>query len=197
MYSKTRRTFTLLTTVALTSALFLSVSPAGAKKKDRLRYHLTAQGQGHVGLAAGRASRLILTISSWSTEEEIAKIREIIAGQNTKEIRKALAKAREVGRLQVPGQSGIDLIYAQRIEEHGKTVVPWAADRPWGSVPNISTNTEVRFLIAFSVMELDAEGKGTGVISPAIQPALGDNGRLKIEHSMADPIKLTNVALQK
>jgi hypothetical protein len=35
------------------------------------------------------------------------------------------------------------------------------------------------------------------VISPAIQPALGDNGRLKIEHSMADPIKLASVALQK
>lgn len=161
MSSSTHRTFTVLTAVALMSALLLSVSPAGAKKKDRSRYNLIAQGKGHVGLAAGRASRLTLTISSWSTEEELAEIREIIARDDAKEIRKALGKAREVGRLQVPGQSGIDLIYSIQFDE------------------------------------LDAEGKGTGVISPAIEPAMGDDGQLKIVHSVADPITLTSVTLQQ
>ena len=197
MSSKNHRTLILLAAVALMSVLLLTAAPAGAKKKDRSRFNLIAVGQGHVGLAAGRASRLTLTISSWSSEEEIDDLREIIAGNDLKQIRKALNKAREVGRLQVPGQSGIDLIYSERVEQDGKTYVTWAADRPWGSIPNITTNTEIRFLVAFSVMELDADGKGTGVISPAIQPAMGEDGRMKIAHSAADPITLTSVTLQK
>ena len=60
----------LFVALALLAALLLFGTPTAAKQKDRLRYNLTAQGKGHVGLAAGRATRLILTISSWSTEAE-------------------------------------------------------------------------------------------------------------------------------
>lgn len=194
---KTHRAFNLLTAVGLMSALVLSSSPAGAKKKDRLRFNLTAQGKGHVGLAAGRASRLTLNINSWSTPEELAAMREIIAGDDAKVIRKALAKSRVVGQLRVPGRSGIDLIYARRIEQDGKTYVSWMADQAWGSIPNVTTNTQVRYLVAVSRMELDAEGQGTGVIAPAIEPAIGDDGQVRIEHSVSDPVTLTSVTLQK
>ena len=187
----------LFVALALLAALLLFGTPTAAKQKDRLRYNLTAQGKGHVGLAAGRATRLILTINSWSTDAELQEIRDIIAGDDVKQIRKALSKAREVGRLQIPGQPGRDLIYTRKIERDGKTYVLWAADQAWGSIANITTNTEVKFLIAFSVMELDAEGKGTGVISPAVQPAIGDDGEMKIVHSVADPVTLTSVTLQK
>ena len=181
------------------AALLLTVSPGVAKKKktEGERYSLIAQGKGHTGFAAGRASRLTLNIKSWSTAEELAEIREIIARDDAKEIRKALGRAREVGTLNVPGQSGLDIIYTRKVVQDGKTYVTWAADRPWGSMPNATSDPNIRYLIAVSVMELDEEGNGSGVIAPAIEPEIADDGSMDIARSAADPITLTSVTLSK
>jgi hypothetical protein len=171
---------------------------ATIKKADWVgEYQAVAMGTGHVGAAAGRASRVDLDVYRWTTPEERKAILEVLATGDAKKIRKGLDSLPDVGRIRLPGTSGYELIYAYQFDEGGKKRVVVAANRPFMSLPGATMGNTVDFLVGVAVLELDASGEGTGTMAPAIELAFKPDGELEITESAADPVQLTSVKSTK
>jgi hypothetical protein len=174
-----------------------SADARGAEKKSKAerwveRYSATAVGTGHQGAAAGRASRMNFIVERWTTAEERATILELLATNDGNKITKGLEKLDAVGRVQIPGQRGYDLRYAYHFESGDKRQIVLATDRPVASLDAVH-DPGIEYLVAIITFELDASGKGTGYIAPALELHMSEEGRLEAKNSAADPITLTDV----
>ena len=103
-------------------------------KLEEERYHANAMGTGHTGAAAGRATSVEITITGWTTEEERAKILEVIATEDGTKIQRFLERLPAVGRISLRGQRGEDLRYAFEWDDGGQRVLVVASDRPLASL---------------------------------------------------------------
>jgi hypothetical protein len=191
----------IVSTTRVAAAMLLAVilhSPAdaaGIKKADWVGdYTAVAMGTGHAGAAAGRAGRVDIEIYRWTTPEERQAILELIATGDGKKIRAGMDKLDDVGRIRMPGQSGHQLVYAWQVEEAGKQRIVVAMNRPLLSLPGATSGASVDFLVGVAMLE---PADGTGVIAPAIELAIQPDGRIDIAESAADPLKLTNLKLDK
>jgi hypothetical protein len=176
----------------LAAALLASAASAAKIKKAHwvADYSATAMGTGHVGAAAGRASKIEIELYRWTTHAERQKILDVIAAGDAKKTRAALDDLEHIGRIRMPGQQGYELVYAWQVEEGGKKSIVFAMNRPFMSVPGATMGNSVDFLVGVGVIDPAAQ---TGVIAPAIELAIKPDGRIDVSESAADPVKLTNV----
>lgn len=194
--SSTIVSFTAITAALLIVASLHSGAASGAvKKADWVAdYTAVAMGTGHVGAAAGRASRVKIEIYRWSTPQERQAILDLIATGDGKKIREGLDDLEHIGRIRMPGQQGYELIYAWQTEEAGKKLVVAAMNRPMASLPGATSGGSVDFLVGVAVLD---PGAGTGTIAPAIELAIKPDGRIDITESAADPLKLSGLKAEK
>jgi len=171
--------------------LVVGPSPGAAKEKVIERYQFNAMGTGHYGFKAGRATRLKLVVYRWTTSTERQEIITMLGGDDGQAIVRDLEKREIVGRLMVPGQSGVDLRYLWKVEENGKIYVVGVSQRSLLSEPNVVTGTSP-YYIAVLQIELGPSGKGNGVLLPGIYPRFNSNGTVTIEAQTSDPITLTS-----
>jgi hypothetical protein len=186
-------------TILIAATLHAAPSAAASiKKADWVAdYTAIAMGTGHVGAAAGRASRFEIEIYRWTTPEERQTILKLIQTGDAKAIRKGLDDLEEVGRIRMPGQAGYELVYAFEFDEGGKKRVVAATNRPFLSMPGATSGNSVDFLVGVAMLELEASGDGTGVVAPAIELAIDASGKMDITESAADPVQLTSVTSNK
>jgi hypothetical protein len=179
-------------------AVMVIQTPADAAKIKRAdwvgAYTATAMGTGHVGAAAGRARKVDFDIYRWTTAEERQAILDLIATNDGKKIRAGLDDLEDVGRIRFPGESGYELIYAWQVQEGGKNIVVLAANRPMASLPGATQGASIDFLVGVAVLDPAA---GTGTVAPAIELAISPDGKIDIEESAADPVRLTNLKSDK
>ena len=181
----------VLVMVMAAAALASVASAAKIKKADWVAdYSATAMGTGHVGAAAGRASRIEIELYRWTTPAERQKILDVIAAGDAKKTRNALDDMEHIGRIRMPGQKGYELVYAWQVEEGGKKSIVFAMNRPFASLPGATMGNSVDFLVGVGVLDPAAQ---SGVIAPAIELAIKPDGKIDITESAADPVKLTNV----
>ncbi|MDX1385416.1 MAG: hypothetical protein R3190_17315, partial [Thermoanaerobaculia bacterium] len=129
----------------------------------------------------------------WTTPEEREALTSVLATNDGAKIRDALGRLPDVGRIKIPGQRGADLEYAWRSEQDGRQIITVAADRTFLSRPGATTDPSIEFLVGVGVLNLDADGAGTGRIAPAIQLQTEADGSIDITASAADPVELTRV----
>jgi len=183
----------VLACTMLVASLLIATAATAAKikKEDWVAdYSATAMGTGHVGAAAGRASRIEVEIYRWTTPEERQKILDTIAAGDAKKTRADLDDMEHIGRVRMPGQQGYELVYAWQVEEGGKKNIVFAMNRPFASLPGATSGNSVDFLVGVGMLDPAAE---TGVIAPAIELAIKPDGQIDITESAADPVKLSNV----
>ena len=118
---------------------------------------------------------------------------DLLSSNDDQKIRDTLDGLPAVGSLRVPGESSRDIRYAWKVEQNGQTLVTVMSDRPFLSTPGATSDGRVGYLVMVGQFALDSNGEGTGAIAPAIEPRFGEDGSLTIEHSAADPVKLTKV----
>ena len=83
----TNRVRRLLTVCSVATALLLAASPTIAQKNKVIdRYNIIAQGTGHYGLPAGRASRLELVVYRWTTADERTDIIKTLGSDDGKAV---------------------------------------------------------------------------------------------------------------
>lgn len=184
--------------ILLVAGLEPGARAAAIKKADWVAdYTAVAMGTGHSGAAAGRASRADIEIYRWTTPEERQAMLTLLATGDGKAIRSGLEDLEVVGRIRIPGQRGLDLVYAYQFEDAGKKTVVTAANRPLASLPGATSGNRVDYLVGVAILELDASGEGTGNIAPAIELAITPDGKINVAESAADPIRLTSVKSSK
>ena len=193
--SKSSQTVLRTSACLVAGLLFVGVTPGAAKDKREVieRIQFVAIGAGHSGFAAGRTSRLKLLVYRWTTPAERQEIVEVLSSDDGPTVIADLEQREVVGRLMIPGRSGVDLRYLWQVEQDGKTYVVGASERSLLSQPGRTTGTAA-YYIAVLQLEFNEAGEGHGLLAPGIYPKFESNGTISIASTVSDSITLNKAA---
>ncbi len=178
--------------------LTLAGSPAVLTAQTQIeRFEAVAQGTGKSGFAAGKASRVNIVVNQYTTLDERAKLTAVIERGDGKEINDYMAAMPRIGEIMVPGQPSYDLKYIYNYtKEDGSRELVIGTDRPYLSAKAATEPGNVQYLVGIIAITLDKNGRGDGVLAPAVELVIVD-GKVKTKESAADPVKLTSVVAKK
>lgn len=158
------------------------------KKKQREEYSATAI------VTSGRASmvQFDIRIESFTPDEEVVKLAEILKSQGPDALAKAIDKTQR-GRIAPVARIGNDINIARSFQTEKGRVLRLVSNRPLGFLElrrgGRSTDYE------FSVMEIifNEKGEGQGVALAAAKIKFNKDNQLEVENYGTDPIRITNV----
>lgn len=185
-----------LAALGLGLVLGLIAAPLTAEDEDLpLRFSANAMNVGNVGPRG--AARVDIVINRWSTEEERAELMAALTGQSgrgSRELANTLFRQESVGTIRETQSVANDLRYSRRIVgEEGQQII-LATDRPLGFAEVWRSSRTLDYNVSLVVLELDAEGRGEGVIMLGAEFAWDEeNNQIVITHFSTQPIQLTNV----
>ena len=191
------RLSSLLILSFLLAALGLRAPSARADDKTVLRLRAFA-----VNLSAPARSRtgtLDINVERWSTPEEAARLRDILAEKGADALLEALQKMPRAGSIQRTGQLGWDIHFAQQVvASNGSRRIVIATDRPMSfwEAANRTRSSDYAFTLA--EIRLRPDGKGEGKLVPAAKIDYDKEANtLEIENYNTEPTRLTEVAIEK
>jgi len=166
-------------TVLLLTSLLLLAGIAGFARDKNETIDATAWG---TGTQLGKNIGVTLIIYEWSTAEDRQILVDAFKQGSNKGLVNALEKMRAVGRMSITGTLGTDVSFIRLIQT------------PTGRKIRFITNRQIRFGEAWSdspTQAFDLSGgeidlndqdksKSAGVLYPAAQLTIGDNGELTI-----------------
>ena len=144
------------------------------------------------------SAEVTISIERMATPEELGAILAAIRSGDGAKIRKALAAQPALGTID-RGRSKLPIKFASSHPRgKGKTVV-MVCEEPLtyigGDVPDVEPMPG--FTLAYLVLSIAADGKGTGEIAPAATLRVREDGSVAVAASGASFIDLEDVARQK
>jgi len=197
-----RRPFLYVSLFALISCLAVAyVSPAGASDGRALPFQqetFNANAQA-VGTGISGQTRVFITISRWSTDEERNELATVLAEQGSNALAEALAKQEETGFIRFPQVQtqfpSVRLRYAREFPTaNGRTII-LATDRPIGWAEAIlRPQRTVNNQISLIQLDVDADGNGEGAMALGVELTVNEEtNTLGISTISSQPIRLANV----
>lgn len=185
--------------VALTLALVLAALPADAKEKTPIIESYKANAIMQTGGGAGSMAEI--NIYRWSSDEERSEILDAIKKatadpkMNSREVAKALRGQMKAGYAFMAGKQGYPLRYAKSFDMgDGKRQVILATDRPVSFGEVYSQSQLGDFDVTLVVLNVDENGKGTGILSLGTEVKWNDKeGKIEMTNTSSQPIKLGDV----
>jgi hypothetical protein len=176
----------------------IAAPPAAAEEELPLRFNATAMNVGSPGPRG--TARLDIVVNRWSSEEERAELMAALTGQSgrgSRELANALFRQEGVGTIREVQNVANELRYSRRIVgEDGQQII-LATDRPLGFAETWRSSRTLDYNVTLVVLELDAEGRGEGVIMLGAEFAWDeDENQIVITHFSTQPIQLTSVRLR-
>ncbi len=148
-----------------------------------------------------RGTVLTIRIDRWSTEDERQELLDAIKTSadaktraQTREVPDALRDLKKTGLVSVSGGLGYPLRYAARFEQGERTTVVLATNRQIAFSEAGRSSMSMDYNVSMIVLELDAEGKGSGVLSVATEIRWNEQ-KQQLEPVVIDsqPARLENV----
>ncbi len=197
MTSPTRRVLTIAF-LALGGLLVAGLPASGQKKTAKHPNRETYRGFAMaVGApAGGRTSTIDITVDAYTTDEDRQDLLEVVAdaGRRSRKLPKALRKQDKVGWIRVGQSLSWDLRYAREWERDGHRSLILATDRPVSMGEAMTSARSRDYGVSIVQLELDAEGKGEGVIMVGTDVYIDEEtGQLTLEHLGTQPVRFTNV----
>ena len=193
--------------LALVAAASASAQEAGVE--ERYTSNAVAMGTSNPPIIPpGRTATVDIAITRWTTDEE----REMLFGELVENEQQGLVNAlraqAETGWVRVTGPSrsgsmrGLPserLRYARQIvAEDGSRRIVLALDRPISFYEATRQRRWRKYDITFIVLDLDAEGSGSGQIAVGVQLDFKyDTKTLVVENFGSEPVRLPTVRRQK
>ena len=178
---------------SLTVFCLVLLLTAGAAWAEVDRFEAIAQGTGKSGAAAGKSGKVVITVETYTDQAGRQKMIDVISGGDAREINRYIENLPRIGTIHQPGQLAIDLRYAYDYRaDDGTRQVVLATDRSYLSATAPQQGGDTEYLMAVIALDLDAKGKGDGMIAPAVELKFVD-GKLQATNAAADPITLTKV----
>ena len=187
---RTRQSIMLAVMVA--SCLLLPASAQEEKekkaKKQREEYSATAIVTGG---AAGMVS-LSIMIDSFTPDEEVLKLAEILKSQGPDALAKAIDKTQR-GRIAPVGRIGNDINVARSFQTEKGRVIRLVSNRPLGFLELRRGGRSTDY--QFSVLEIifDEKGEGQGVAIGAAKIKFNKENQLEVEQLGTYTTRITNV----
>jgi len=148
--------------------------------------------------ARARTGTLDIAIERWSTPEEAARLRDILAEKGADDLLEALQKIKpRAGYIRSSTSLGWDIQYAREQPSGDGRRVIIATDRPM-SFWELSTrprSAEYEFTLA--EIRLSKDGKGEGKLAPAAKISWNKDTRtIEIENYGIEPVRLAEVQVE-
>jgi len=142
-------------------------------------------------------AQVTLRIDRWSTDADLAKLKDAVVEKGDDALLSALQHAKPVGNLSTNGGLGWDIHYAQRVAlPGGGWKISFATDRPmsFGERVNSTRSRDYEYLLG--EVRVGADGKGDGKLVPRASVMYdAENNTLSIENYDSVPVRLSNVRL--
>ena len=201
-------------TIAVLGVIVLAAGLAGADEpegKFRQTYSAQAIAMGTSNppiLPPGKTARVDINITRWSTDEEREALFAELIENGQPALINALRKQKETGWIRVadPTRGGSltfgpseRLRYAREIKgEDGSRRLVLALDRPISMYEMRTQPRWRKYDMTLLVMDVDAEGKGSGQLAIGVQLAFkSDTKTLVVENFGTEPVRLTNIRQTK
>jgi hypothetical protein len=155
-------------------------------------------------IPSGRSATVDINITRWTTDAEREALFGVLAEEGQKGLIPALRKQQETGWIRVTGPSQRGSMttfpserfrYARQMTmENGSRRVVLALDRPISMYEATRRPRWREYDMTLLVMDLDAEGKGSGQLAIGVQLELdAATNTLVIENFGTEPVRLLNV----
>jgi hypothetical protein len=160
------------------------------------QFAATAVGQ--AGSMAGRTFGLNIYITGWTTNQQVKDYISVLKEKGPDGLVNAMEKTSDVGRLSPTGFVGSGFRFARyRPTANGGLHIVMVTNRPmsFGELYRGGRSTDYQFGIV--VLDVDKNGKGTGLLAPVCKIKFNKKNDLEIENYGQKPFRLANVYLQK
>lgn len=174
------------------AALLLQAAEEEKDKKKKQRETYTASAIVTSGAAGGSVVSLTITIDSYTSDEEVVQLVQILKTQGPDGLAKALDKT-ERGRIAAVGRLGNDVNVARTFQTEKGRVIRLLMNRPIGFVELRRSGRSRDYEFSILEMVVDEKGKGSGTILPAAKIQFNKDNQLEVENYGMDPVRLTNV----
>jgi hypothetical protein len=182
----------------LLAGIALGAPVAAADDKAVLRLRAFAVNLNSA--ARPRTGTLDITIERWSTPEEAARLRGILAEKGPDALLEALQKIKpRAGTIQRTGQLGWDIHFAQQVvASNGSRRIVLATDRPMSFWEAANQPRSADYAFTLAEIRLGPDGKGEGKLVPAAKIDYDkESNTLEIENYDSEPTRLTQVQIEK
>jgi hypothetical protein len=189
----------LLYAVALGMIASTVPSPAAAQQAQPTipaQYAATALGQ--AGSAAGKSFAVKVYVDGITSDAQLQELLGTLKHKGQTGLVSAMEDMKDVGRV-APDKSvgtGMRVVQIRAGKDGGEHIV-LVANRPITFAELYQGTRSRDYPFAIVVLDVDKDGKGTGLLAPFCKIRFNKSGQLEIEHYGQKPFRLANVYLQK
>ena len=142
----------------------------------------------------GRQFNVKVTIRQYSTPEDRQTLMDAFLSGGGTGLERALSRMKSVGRVSLPGTVGYDISYAIRIDTPTGRKVRFVTNRriAFGESRNSTRSKEYNLSAGEFDLNDQDKSKSTGVLLPAAQLILNQDGELQME-LFRNPWRLTGI----
>jgi hypothetical protein len=147
---------------------------------------------------AGRSAPLEISITRWSTPEEVERLSSAFNDQGPDGLLRRLQQAPRVGSWRTPGSLASDLRFAQQTpDKNGGWRVMLMTDRHMGFGELASLTPSTQYPLTVIELHVDSHGEGTGTIWPAARINYWDpkTQLVVVDNYTLQPLQLMGVRL--
>jgi hypothetical protein len=146
------------------------------------------------GPGAGNTANVTITISSYSTPEEVQNLHAILVDRGPEVALKALEKMKTKGRISLTGTIGFYEFKAiMSIPSPTGRRIFAAADRPISFLEQYYSTRSSDYKFGLMELDLDQKDRGEGTLVYAAKVKLINSDNIEIENFGIEPIKLMGV----
>ncbi len=160
------------------------------------QYSATAVGQ--AGAIAGKTFSLTVFVTGLTSDQERQELAATLKNKGQNGLVSALEKQQDLGRVSPVGSvgSGFRYVRAEKTADGGLHIT-MATNRPisFGELYNSTRSRD--YPIGIVTLNVDKDGKGSGLLYGACKVKFDKNGQLVVEHYGQKPWRLANVQRQK
>jgi len=174
---------------------FASLPMSAQDQPKRENYAITVFGTS--GRAAGKTATGSVIIEGYSSDGEIDELAAVLKTKGQDSLVSAMDKIKGKGRMALTGTVGNEVeVIRQRRGPKGRRII-LVSNRQM-SLPelwNSGRSTDYKFSII--VLDVDAEGKGDGLVYYAVKLKFNKSGQLELEHYGQAPGRIAQATLMK
>jgi hypothetical protein len=188
--------------VALLACLALSNGAAQTAEQPKTQPDIPAQyaavAFGQSGSVVGKSFGLTVYVQELTSDGELEELAATLKHKGPDGLVNALEDLKDKGRVAPTGSlgTGMRVVRIHLTKDGGQHIV-LATNRPisFGELYNGTRSRDYKFGIV--VLNVDKDGKGTGLFAPLCKVKFNKKNELEIEHSGQKPFRLANVYRQK
>jgi hypothetical protein len=186
----------------LIALAFQAVASAQISETVKAQFGLPAQyaatAFGQAGSTAGKSFGLTVSIDNLTDDNSVQALADALLQKGQDGLVDALESMKGIGRVAPTGSVGtqVEFVRIRPTKDGGQHIV-LVANRPisFPELFNGTRSTDYKFGIV--MLNLDKDGKGTGIFAPLCKIKFNKKKELEIENYGQKPFRLANVYRQK